>query len=208
MAAYNEFEAGEHYLQLSKSERDMLALVCSNFENVVVVYNGANTMELGFVDEYSQIKGVLWCPGPGQTGFNALGNILAGTVNPSAKTADTFVKDLTATPWWNNFGKFEYTNMSEFVVEQSGFTGNTEVFTPAFVNYNEGIYVGYRFYETAAAEGLIDYNATVQYPFGYGLSYTTFTQTMSDLKVQDGTISVDVTVTNTGSVAGKEVVEV
>ena len=206
--AYNEFEAGEHYLQLSKSERDMLALVCSNFENVVVVYNGANTMELGFVDEYSQIKGVLWCPGPGQTGFNALGNILAGTVNPSAKTADTFVKDLTATPWWNNFGKFEYTNMSEFVVEQSGFTGNTEVFTPAFVNYNEGIYVGYRFYETAAAEGLIDYNATVQYPFGYGLSYTTFTQTMSDLKVQDGTISVDVTVTNTGSVAGKEVVEV
>ena len=202
---YADFEQGQHYLELSKSERDMLDLVCSNFENVIVVYNGANTMELGFVDEYSQIKSVLWCPGTGQSGFNALGSILAGTVNPSGKTADTFVYDLTATPSWNNFHGFSYTNADEFAA--AGFMIKST--TPRFVNYNEGIYVGYRFYETAAAEGLIDYATTVQYPFGYGLSYTSFSQTMSDLTVDgEGNISLDVTVTNTGSVAGKDVVEV
>lgn len=202
---YADFEQGQHYLELSKTERDMLDLVCANFENVVVVYNGANTMELGFVDEYAQIKSVLWCPGTGQSGFNALGSILAGTVNPSGKTADTFVYDLTAAPTWNNFHGFSYTNADEFAA--AGFMIKST--TPRFVNYNEGIYVGYRFYETAAAEGLIDYATTVQYPFGYGLSYTSFSQTMSDLTVDgEGNISLDVTVTNTGSVAGKDVVEV
>ena len=202
---YADFEQGQHYLELSKTERDMLDLVCSNFENVVVVYNGANTMELGFADEYTQIKSVLWCPGTGQSGFNALGSILAGTVNPSGKTADTFVYDLTATPTWNNFRAFSYTNADEFAA--AGFMIKST--TPRFVNYNEGIYVGYRFYETAAAEGLIDYATTVQYPFGYGLSYTSFSQTLSDLTVDgEGNISLDVTVTNTGSVAGKDVVEV
>ena len=203
--AYADFEQGQHYLELSKTERDMLDLVCSNFENVVVVYNGANTMELGFVDEYAQIKSVLWCPGTGQSGFNALGSILAGTVNPSGKTADTFVYDLTATPTWNNFRAFSYTNADEFAA--AGFMIKST--TPRFINYNESIYVGYRFYETAAAEGVIDYATTVQYPFGYGLSYTSFSQTMSDLTVDgEGNISLDVTVTNTGSVAGKDVVEV
>ena len=89
--AYDEFEAGQHYLELSHTEKDMLDLVCSSFDNVVLVYNGANTMELGFVDDYPQIKSVLWCPGTGQSGFNALGEILSGAVNPSGKTADTFV---------------------------------------------------------------------------------------------------------------------
>ena len=202
---YSDFEQGQHYLELSKSERDMLDMVCSNFDNVIVVYNGANTMELGFVNDYSQIKGALWCPGTGQSGFNALGSILAGTVNPSGKTADTFVYDLTATPTWNNFHAFSYTNADEFAAAGFGIKSTT----PRFINYNEGIYVGYRFYETAAADGLIDYASTVQYPFGYGLSYTSFSQTMSDLTVDgEGNISLDVTVTNTGSVAGKDVVEV
>ena len=202
---YADFEQGQHYLELSKTERDMLDLVCSNFENVVVVYNGANTMELGFADEYTQIKSVLWCPGTGQSGFNALGSILAGTVNPSGKTADTFVYDLTATPTWNNFRAFSYTNADEFAA--AGFMIKST--TPHFINHNESIYVGYRFYETAAAEGVIDYATTVQYPFGYGLSYTSFSQTLSDLTVDgEGNISLDVTVTNTGSVAGKDVVEV
>lgn len=80
--------------------------------------------------------------------------------------------------------------------------------TPAFVNYVENIYVGYKFYETAAAEGLIDYDKTVVYPFGHGLSYTSFTQTLNSVTESDGTITVDVTVTNTGSVSGKDVVEV
>lgn len=202
---YADFEQGQHYLELSKTERDMLDLVCSNFENVIVVYNGANTMELGFANEYTQIKSVLWCPGTGQSGFNALGSILAGTVNPSGKTADTFVYDLTATPTWNNFHAFSYTNADEFAA--AGFMIKST--TPHFINHNESIYVGYRFYETAAAEGVIDYATTVQYPFGYGLSYTSFSQTLSDLTVDgEGNISLDVTVTNTGSVAGKDVVEV
>ena len=156
-------------------------------------------MELGFVDEYEQISSVLWCPGTGQSGFNSLGSILKGETNPSAKTSDTFVRDLTKTPTYNNFGFFAYDNMDEFEVDG---------FVPNFVNYTDGIYVGYRFYETAAEEGLINYEEMVQYPFGYGLSYTTFEQKMGELEVKDGTISVDVTVTNTGDAAGKDVVEI
>ena len=205
---YNDFEPGEHYLQLSQTERNMLDLVCENFDNVVVVYNGANAMELGFLNEYEQIKGALWCPGTGQSGFNSLGSILSGEVNPSAKTSDTFVADLTATPTWNNFGIMYYDNMDEFNVVSVGATGEEEVSTPSFVNYVEGIYVGYKFYETAAAEGLINYDETVVYPFGYGLSYTTFTQEMGEITEADGNISFDVTVTNTGDAAGKDVVEV
>ncbi len=206
---YKDFEAGEHYLQLNKTERDMLDLVCSNFDNVVVVYNGANAMELGFINEYSQIKSAIWCPGTGQSGFEALGEIVAGTVNPSGKTSDTFVADLTATPTWNNFGNFKYDNMDEYAyVSNNFFTGAEETAIPSFVNYVDGIYVGYRFYETAAAEGLINYDEAVVYPFGYGLSYTNFTQEMGAISENDGTITFDVTVTNTGDAAGKDVVEV
>ena len=203
--SYNDFEPGEHYLQLSKTEKDMIDLVCKNFDKVVVVYNGANAMELGWVKDYSQIKSVVWCAGTGQSGFNALGSILCGDVNPSGRTIDTFVYDLTQTPTANNFGNFNYTNMDEFIVPASPFSAEA---VPSFVNYVEGIYVGYKFYETAAAEGLIDYDKTVEYPFGYGLSYTTFTQTLNSVTEADGTITVDVTVTNTGSASGKEVVEV
>ncbi len=201
--SYNDFEPGNHYLQLSKTEKDMIDLVCKNFDKVVVVYNGANAMELGWVKDYSQIKSVIWCAGTGQSGFNALGSILCGDVNPSGRTIDTFVYDLTQTPTANNFGNFNYTNMDEF--KATSFGADT---IPAFVNYVEGIYVGYKFYETAAAEGLIDYDKTVVYPFGRGLSYTTFTQTLNSVTEADGTITVDVTVTNTGSASGKEVVEV
>ena len=206
---YKDFEAGEHYLQLSKTEKDMLDLVCDNFDKVVLVYNGANPMELGFVEDYSQIKSAIWCAGTGQSGFEAFGKIVAGEINPSGKTVDTFVKDLTETPTWNNFGNFVYDNVDEFkYVATNRHTGNVDTNLPTFVNYVEDIYVGYRFYETAADEGLIDYDETVLYPFGYGLSYTSFTQEMGDLTEQDGTISFDVTVTNTGDVAGKDVVEV
>lgn len=202
---YEDFPEGTHYLELSQSERNMLEMVCENFENVIVVYNGANTMELGFVNEYSQIRSALWVPGTGQNGFNSLGSILSGEVNPSGRTADTFVADLTAAPTFNNFGSFTYDNMDEFQIsEDDQFVPGA---LPHFVNYVEGIYVGYRFYETAAEEGLINYDESVVYPFGYGLSYTTFTEEMGDLTVNDGTISVDVTVTNTGDTAGKDVVE-
>lgn len=196
---YKDFEAGEHYLQLSQTEKDMVDLVCDNFDNVVVIYNGANAMELGFINDYSQIKGAIWCPGLGQSGFEALGEVLNGTVNPSAKTTDTFVADLTVAPEYNNIGDFQYDNFADSLAVDGTL--------PTFVNYVEGIYVGYRFYETAALEGLIDYDKSVVYPFGYGLSYTSFTQEMSNITETDGTITFDVTVTNTGSVAGKDVVE-
>ena len=195
----DDLDASKHYLELSNREQAMLDRVTADYDKVILVVNAANTMELGFVDNYSQIKSVVWCPGTGQSGFNSLGKILNGEVNPSAKTSDTFVRDLTKTPTYNNFGFFMYDNMDEFVVDGM---------SPTFVNYTDGIYVGYRFYETAAKEGLINYDELVQYPFGYGLSYTTFEQKMGDLQVNDGQISVDVTITNTGSVAGKDVAEI
>ena len=204
---YDDFPEGEHYLQLSQTERDMVDMVCSNFENVIVIYNGANQFELGFADEYPQIKSVVWCPGTGNVGFNALGKVFSGEVNPSGKTPDTFIYDMTTAPWWNNAEKTEYTNLADMAVEGMN-AGTAQVYAPAFTNYVEGIYVGYKYYETAAQEGAIDYDKTVQYPFGYGLSYTEFEQKMGELEEKDGQISVDVEVTNTGDVAGKDVVEV
>ncbi len=140
-------DASKHYLELSNREIAMVERVTSEFDNVIVVINAANPMELGWLDQYDSIKGALVMAGPGQTGFNALGEILTGEVNPSAKMVDTYVYDLTQTPTWNNFGSMFYDNMDEFAVDGA---------VPFFVNYVEGIYVGYKFYETAAAEGLID----------------------------------------------------
>ena len=204
MAHEGDFVAGQTYLELSKTERDLVDLVTSNFDNVIVLYNGANAFELGWVDEYENIRGVVTVAGPGQDGFGSLGRVLSGEVNPSGRLADTYVYDLTKTYNFNNIGSFLYDNTQEFADK------DTDLYNlVSFVNYTEGIYVGYKFYETAAVEGLIDYDTTVQYPFGYGLSYTTFDQKMSDLQVsEDGSVSFDVTVTNTGSVAGKDVVEV
>ena len=204
---YDDFPEGEHYLQLSQTERDMVDMVCSNFNNVIVIYNGANQFELGFTNEYPQIKSVVWCPGTGNVGFNALGKVFSGEVNPSGKTPDTFVYDMTTAPWWNNAEKTEYTNLADMAVEGMN-AGTAQVYAPAFTNYVEDIYVGYKYYETAAQEGAIDYDKTVQYPFGYGLSYTEFEQKMGELEEKDGQISVDVEVTNTGDEAGKDVVEV
>ena len=205
----NDWDEGDHFLQLSNREEEMIDLVCSNFDKVILVYNGANPFELGFIEDYPQIKGAIWCAGTGQAGFTGFGKLVSGQANPSGKLIDTFVYDLTATPTWNNFGNFVYDNMDEFTYETSMWGSDTVIYTvPSFVNYVESIYVGYKFYETAAAEGAIDYDATVQYPFGYGLSYTSFSQEMSAITEADGKLSFDVTVTNTGSVAGKDVVEV
>ena len=207
----DDLDANKSYLELSNREKALLDKVTSDYSKVIVIVNSANAMELGFVNDYSQIKSVLYCPGTGQTGFDGLGEILAGQVNPSGKTADTFVADLHATPTANNFGDFDYTNMSEFGFENMFAEGGMSY--PTFVNYVEGIYVGYRFYETAFAEAEagnmeFDYDSAVVYPFGYGLSYTTFSQEMGPVNNDGKTVSFDVTVTNTGSVAGKDVVQV
>ena len=219
---YDDFQDGEHFLQLSKTERDMIDLVTKNFDKVTLVYNGANAFQFDFLSNYPQIKSVLWCPPAGQTGFSALGDVLAGETNPSGKTSDTFVKNLTKTPVFNNTdgaaaassssvgadGAFVYDNVDDLAAKYTGFTGQENTVLPSFVNYVEGIYVGYKFYETAADEGLINYDDTVIYPFGYGLSYTSFEQKMGDISYKDGKVTFDVTVTNTGDTAGKDVVEV
>ena len=200
----------------------MIDLVTKNFKKVTLVYNGANAFQFDFLSQYPQIKSVLWCPPAGQTGFSALGEVLAGDVNPSGKTSDTFAKDLTKTAVFNNTdgtaagnassvgtnGKFAYDNADDLTASYMGFSGDKVTVTPTFVNYVEGIYVGYKFYETAADEGLINYDDTVMFPFGYGLSYTTFKQEMGKVSYKNGKISFDVTVTNTGDKAGKDVVEV
>ena len=117
------------YLELTSRERDMLEEVNKDFSNVIVIVNSANAMELGFLDEYENINAALWIAGAGETGFNALGSILSGEVNPSGKLVDTYVYDLTKTPTYNNFGNFQYTNSSDV----TGSDGSTS----AFVNYVE-----------------------------------------------------------------------
>lgn len=205
---YDDFQKGESFLQLSKTERDMIDLVTSNFKKVTLVYNGVNTFQFDFLNDYPQIQSVVWCPPAGQTGFSALGEVLAGETNPSGKTSDTFLKDLTKSVSYNNFGKFEYTNMADKAAKYKGFTGDDVTAIPGFVNYSEGIYVGYKFYETASDEGLINYDDTVAFPFGYGLSYTSFDQKLDSVKYKGGKVTVTATVTNTGDKAGKDVVEV
>ena len=202
----NAWDKGDHFLQLSNREEDLLDLVTANFDNVILVYNGANAFQMDFLKDYPQIKGVLLCPGTGQSGFEGFGKVVSGEVNPSGRTVDTYVSNLKNAPWWNNFGDFKYTNTEELNSDSSFF--DPEGTTPSFVNYVEGIYVGYKFYETAADEGLINYDDEVVFPFGYGLSYTSFTKEMSGI-TNDGTnLNFTVTVTNTGSVAGKDVVEI
>ena len=207
----DDLDATKSYLELSNREKTLLDKLTSDYNKVIVIVNAANTMELGFLNEYPQIRSAIYCPGTGQTGFDGLGNVLAGKVNPSGKTADTFASDLLATPTANNFGDFDYTNMTEFGYDNM-FAEGVRAY-PTFVNYVEGIYVGYRWYETAYAEAQagymeFDYDAQVVYPFGYGLSYTTFTQEMGPVSSDGTNITFDVTVTNTGDTAGKDVVEV
>jgi len=206
---YNDFEEGSTYLELSRTERDLVELVNSNFEHVIILYNGANALEMGWTEDYEHIDAVLLCASPGATGFNAVGKILTGEVNPSGKTVDTWLRDVTKAPYYNNIGHFAYTNVKAITDTQTADNADHII---SFVDYVEGIYVGYRYYETAYEEAVtngydFDYDSTVMYPFGYGLSYTSFTQTLDSLTEKDGTVTAKVTVTNTGSIAGKDVVE-
>ena len=196
----DDMDPEKHYLELSNRERATLEALNAKFDKIIVIVNCAAAMEMGFIEEYENIAAAVYVPGgPGQNGFNALGSILVGDVNPSGKTVDTIIYDLKQSPTWNNFGSIYYTNLSDIV--------GAEGVQPSYVAYVEGIYVGYKFYETAAAEGLINYDEVVQYPFGYGLTYTTFEQTMGEIVDNNGTLSVDVTVKNTGAVAGRDVIQ-
>ena len=186
------------YLELTQDEEDLLALIeDAGFERVVLLINSSNAMELGFVED-SGIDSVMWVGGTGSTGFSAVGDALCGKVNPSGRLTDTYAYDHSTAPAYWNAGDFTYSNMDNY----------------NYVEYQEGIYVGYRFYETRwvdNATGEVDeaaYDEMVQYPFGYGLSYTTFEQSIKDFQSDDETITMAVTVKNTGDVAGKDVVQV
>ena len=205
---YADFQSGESYLQTSRTERDMIDLVCRNFDKVIFLYNGSNPMQLGFLKDHPQIRAALWVPAPGNVGFDSLGEILSGRINPSGRTTDTFLYDMRKAPWWNNAAATDYENLKSKAVSLPVAKGITFKLKPSYINYVEGIYVGYKYYETAASEGAIDYDSTVQFPFGYGLSYTSFSQQMSDIKDEGDSLGFTVTVTNTGSAAGKDTVEV
>lgn len=205
-------QPGQHQLELNQDERDMIALAKDSFDTVVVVINASTTLELGDVQRDTGVDAILLAGSPGATAFNALGSILAGAVNPSGHTVDLWAEDFTADPTFSNFGYFQYENLAPnypVPVTESA-TSNANVTDEAtFVDYAEGIYFGYRYYETAAVEGFIDYDEAVVYPFGYGLSYTDFAWAITGTEAgdADGTIAVTVDVTNTGAVAGRDVVQ-
>lgn len=203
---------GQHQLELNQDELDMIDLATENFETVVVLVNASTTIEMQVVQENPDVDAVLLIGSPGATGFNAVGQVLTGEVNPSGRTIDLWAADFTADPTFVNFGNFIYENLDisypSSALESA--TSNATITSDApFVNYQEGIYYGYRYYETAAEEGFIDYDEAVVYPFGYGLSYTDFAWEVesSELGEVDGTIAVNVAVTNNGTAAGKDVVE-
>lgn len=204
MKGYAGGTAGKHYLELSDDEAATLDLVKENFDKVVVILNSSFPMELGFLDD-EKIAGALWIGGPGSVGFNAVGEILAGEINPSGRLVDTYAYDETSAPSFNNIGEFPYSN-SEFDYEK-------DTWHYKYVNYVESIYVGYRYYETRYIDnqtGKMDeaaYEKAVQYPFGYGLSYTNFKQEITNFKVDGNEAKMTVKVTNTGKKAGKDVVQ-
>ena len=198
-----------HYLELDQNEIDLLTAVTDGtFKRVIVVFNTPSSFEATFLKDTTyaafadKIDAAVWIGFTGSNGITALGEILNGDVNPSGRLVDTWAADFTKNPSFANFG-----------------TGSTADSTDKYddgmyysVDYEEGIYVGYRYYETRGeTDGEDWYNANVVYPFGYGLSYTTFDWTVGDASESEialgTTITVPVTVKNTGSVAGKEVVQ-
>ena len=229
--------AEDHYLQLDENEVNMLREVMEHFDNIIIVINSSQTIELGFLDDPShylytdgnwatpdqaqrqmdKIKGALWIGSPGKSGINALGRVMNGSVNPSGKTVDTYARDFTKDPTYNNFGTNNVLHGNEYYTINS--KGNPMGREEYLVEYEEGIYVGYRYYETRyiteGENGDAWYQDNVVYPLGYGLSYTTFDwqllnkEELENMAVTpESTFTVKVRVTNTGDVAGKDVVQV
>lgn len=223
---------GKHYLQLDQNEYDLLAEVTDHFDKVIVVLNTLTSFQCDFLDEFNntatnkRIDAVLWIGGPGATGAEAIGSILNGDVNPSGRTVDIYSKDFTKDPTWQNFGDGS---------QSSGNGGNNVAFEGVsqqyMINYDESMYVGYRYYETRAVayNGAIErlgeksyssgekwYQASVRYPFGYGLSYSTFSQRITalsgelkktDEEINSSKISITAEVKLEEGQAGKDVVE-
>ena len=208
------------YLMLNKEELGILSGLKElkdqgKLKNIVVLINSANPISCGFLfDEQYGIDAALWIGSVGQTGLNAVGELLTGKINPSGSLPDTWWMNNLLNPAMANFGCYTYTNADNYT-----FTSSAGKFA-SYVVYQEGIYLGYRYTETryedvvlgTANTGNYNYNEVVAFPFGYGLSYTSFA--MSDMKVtkqgegMDTEYVIEVTVTNTGSVAGKKAVQI
>ena len=199
-----EEDKDKHYLEPDSVELGVISYLNDNFDNVIIVVNTNNAFELGWVSDYENITAVLWAPGAGGDTCRSIADVLSGNINPSGHLVDTFAYDNFSSPAMQNMGDMMLVNNGEDV--------------EAGVFYDEGIYVGYKYYETRYFDkamnqgnaGDYTYGDVVQYPFGYGLSYTTFEWsdfTMSDMDA-NGDIQIQVTVTNTGDVAGKDVVQV
>lgn len=184
-------DATAEQLKLTANKRALIEKVAQSFENVTIVVNAGNALELGFVNEFKSIKSVLWIGTPGPYGANALGNILAGNINPSGRITDTYVYDNSSAPASENFGDYKYDNLKY-----------------SFLNYQEGIYVGYRFYETFFLNDEAGYRDTVLYPYGHGLSYTDFEWKVLNQSLSEDKIELQVEVKNVGDRAGKDVVQV
>lgn len=201
---YNHADSQEDqiksYLEPDSTELEILQYLNDNFENVILVVNSNAAIELGWLDSFPNITSVLYAP----DGLQALPAILTGTVNPSGRTVDTFATDAAASPAAQNFGDYLYYDES----------GNPTRYN--YVSYLEGIYVGYKYYETRYEDvvlgqgnaGDFDYSSEVRYPFGYGLSYTTFEWSNQQVSWNGKECTVTVDVANTGAVAGKDVVEI
>lgn len=219
-------ENGRSGLVINTSELKLIDYASKHFKKVIIVINAANAMELGWLQaknldsgmytdpytnkkyDFSKVEAALWAGCCGSQGGTALANILNGSVTPSGHLVDTYVKDLRKDPTYQNFGSYAYENSDEL---------NSYQEQTFFVEYEEGIYVGYRYYETAAKEAMnnnyagFNYDNEVVYPFGYGLSYTTFSQKFAekptfDEKTNEYTFKVEVT--NTGGTKGKSVAQI
>ena len=195
-----------HYLALTEAEKSTIAVAKKLCKNVVLIVNSSAPMELLPVmsGEY-ECDAILWVAHPGERGFSALPKLLTGEINPSGRTVDIWTADFTADPSFEAIGEHRYTN---YTVTSGSYTdGGT--FNGMYNEYMEGVYMGYRYYETAQeVDPSFDYGKAVVFPFGYGLSYTTFTQELVSLEDDGYTVTAKVKVTNTGSAAGKEVVQI
>lgn len=213
-----------HSLQLDKEQYDLIDYAAANFDKVIVLVNSCTPIEIEKIQKNDAVDAILNVGEPGDNGFEALGRVIAGEVNPSGRTVDTWAVDFTQNPSYKIFN----TRTSETAQGEDGsgtmtgytqYSVNGELVNTWSVGYEEGIYVGYRYYETRSYEenksGTEDawWNANVNYPFGYGLSYTDFTWEVTPATAADSavtkadTLTFDVKVTNTGDAAGKEVVQ-
>lgn len=217
-------EDGISQLALHKKEKDLLQMIkdSGKFEKTIVLLNSGNPLELGWLDEYD-VDACIWIGCPGEKGFTGVANILTGAANPSGHLTDTYaVNSLSAPAVVNNsYNNQPWTNLDEVLAKSTDKPEEASYYAVQA----EGIYIGYKYYETRYEDLVLgrnnadgaagssngaawNYTAEVSYPFGYGISYTTFSQTLDSVDVGEDTIKVKATVTNTGNVAGKSVVQI